>query len=246
MISDFIQIGNKVDICPVQQIEQEKLTGVRVHIYKSRVTNIHADGELELTMPTEAGKMVLLPIGIRFEFVFYARNGLYRGMGLVEERYKADNLYMVRVSLKSSLHKYQRREYYRMPCIIRMAYYDITLDQAANLPTEHYHMLVGLPEIEMTRREASIVDISGGGVRFVSDTRNKEESCIVIEVKLKSSEDSGTYFIPAHILSSKAIQGERERYENRAEFILRDRKVREEIIRFIFDEERKNRKKEVR
>lgn len=245
MISNFIQIGNKVDICPVQQIEQEKITGVRAHIYKSQVTNIHADDVLELSMPTEAGKMVLLPIGIRFEFVFYSMSGLYRGMGLVEERYKADNMYMIRVSLKSQLHKYQRREYYRMPCIIRMSYYDITLEQAVNLPTEHFRVLVGLPEIEMTKREASIVDISGGGIRFISDTKNKEEACIVIEVKLQSTDESGTYLIPAHILSSKKTQKDRDRFENRAEFILRDRKIREEIIRFIFDEERKNRKKEV-
>ena len=122
MIANIIQPGNKVDLCMMQQIEQERRTGVRAHIYKSQVVNIFADDELELSMPTEAGKMVMLPIGIRFEFVFYSQGGLYRGLGLVKERYKTNNMYMLRASLKSQLHKFQRREYFRMPCVIDMEY----------------------------------------------------------------------------------------------------------------------------
>lgn len=246
MISSIIQLGNKVDLCMVQQIEQEKKTGVRAHIYKSQVTDIFADDEIELTMPSEAGKLILLPVGIRFEFVFYSQGGLYRGIGLVKERYKTNNMYMLRVSLKSQLHKYQRREYYRMPCVINMAYYDITAQQALNIPLEQYPAFVELPEIGMNRKTGSIVDISGGGARFVTETENKNDSYIIIEVQLHSIEDTKDYFIPAHILSSAVSPTNKERFENRAEFILKDRKVREEIIRFIFDEERKNRNRELK
>ena len=119
MIANIIQTGCKVDLCMMQQIEQERKTGVRAHIYKSQVTNIFADGGLELSMPMESGKLVLLPIGTRFEFVFYAQDGLYKGTGLVEERYKTNNIYLLRVSLKSPLRKFQRREYSRMACVIR-------------------------------------------------------------------------------------------------------------------------------
>lgn len=246
MVSKIIQVGNKVDLCMMQQIEQEKKTGVRAHIYKSQVTDIYADDEIELSMPTEAGKLVLLPIGIRFEFVFYSQGGLYRGIGLVKERYKTNNMYMLRVSLKSQLHKYQRREYYRMPCVINMAYYKITQQQALNIPIEQFPLFVELPEIGMNRKTGSIVDISGGGARFVTDVENKNDSYIIIEVRLHSIEDTKDYLIPAHILSSTASKTNKERFENRAEFILKDRKIREEIIRFIFDEERKNRNREIR
>lgn len=244
MISNIIQLGNKVDLCMMQQIEQERKTGVRAHIYKSQVTDIFADDELELSMPTETGKLVMLPIGIRFEFVFYAQGGLYRGMGVVKERYKTNNMHMLRVSLKSQLHRYQRREYYRMPCVIPMAYYDITLGQALNLPIEKFPLFVEMPEIGMTRKEGSIVDISGGGARFVTSTINKADSYIMIEVRLHSADDSKTYLIPTHVLSSEVSKTNQERFENRSEFIIRDRKIREEIIRYIFDEERKNRNKE--
>ena len=242
MISNIIQIGNGVEICLTQQIEQEKKTGVHAHIYKSKVVEIFANDDLELMMPTEAGKLVLLPLGVRFEFVFYSETGLYRGTGLVKERYKTDNLYLIRVSLKSQLHKYQRREYYRMPCIIPMKYYEVTQEQVLNTRPDRYQVLVDLPEIGMTMQEASIVDISGGGLRFVTDMRMQVDHYIIVEVELKNIHESVVYYLPAHILASEITPTREDRYENRGEFIIRDRRVREEIIRFIFDEERKNRR----
>lgn len=244
MISNIIQPGNKVELCMTQQIEQERKSGLSAHIYKSQVTDIFGNDEMELSMPSEAGKLVMLPIGIRFELVFYGSNGLYRGLGIIQERYKKNNMHLLRVSLKSQLHKYQRREYYRMPCVIPMYYYDITLQHALNLPVESFQMFVDLPQIGMTRKDASIVDISGGGVRFVTDTENHTDSYIMIEVRLKSEENAKSYLIPAHILSSSVSKNKKDKYENRAEFVIRDRVIREEIIRYIFDEERKIRNKE--
>lgn len=224
----------------VQQIEQERKTGVRAHIYKSQVTNLFEDGGLELSMPMESGKLVLLPIGTRFEFVFYAADGLYQSVGLVEERYKSNNMYMLRVSLKSPLCKFQRREYSRMSCAINMAYYGITQQQALKTPQDECIQLIQQPEVESTRREGEIVDISGGGVRFMTDAENKNDGYILIGLRLGSGGQEKTYYIPAHILTSAIVPGSPGRFENRAEFIIKDRFVREEIMRFIFDEERRN------
>lgn len=66
----------------------------------------------------------------------------------------------------------------------------------------------------------------------------------MVEVRLENAEDAKTYLIPAHILSSSVSKNKKEKFENRAEFIIRDRAIREEIIRYIFDEERKIRSKE--
>ncbi len=246
MIANIIQTGCKVDLCMMQQIEQERKTGVRAHIYKSQVTNIFADGGLELSMPMESGKLVLLPIGTRFEFVFYAQDGLYKGTGLVEERYKTNNIYLLRVSLKSPLRKFQRREYSRMACVIQMSYYDITPQQALKTPPEQVSALVQIPEVSQTRKEGEIVDISGGGVRFISELENKNDGYVLIKLQLSLGQDTRDYYIPAHILLSAVSQTDHGTFENRAEFIIKDRQVREEIMRYIFDEERKNRnKKEV-
>ena len=133
-----------------------------------------------------------------------------------------------------------------MPCVIPMNYYDVTEEQIREIRPDRYQMLVDLPEIGMTMREASIVDISGGGLRFVTEERVGTGRFLIVEVELKNIHESAVYYIPTHILASEKSKAREDRYENRGEFIIRDRRVREEIIRFIFDEERKNRKKDGR
>lgn len=218
--------------------------GANVRIYKSSVTDVFEDNELELSVPTESGKLVSLPVGVQFEFVFFSRGGLYRGAGMVKERYKSGNLYLIRVGLKTQLHKYQRREYYRLPCLINMVYYDVTQIQVFHIMPEEYKQLVDTPQIGMTRKEGVIVDISGGGARFITDEENKQDSYIMIGVQLCNAEGAKDYLIPARILSCKEAPNNKDKFENRTEFIINDRKIREDIIRYIFYEERKNRFKE--
>ena len=85
MVTNLIHLGDKVDIRFVQQVARVEQTGVSPRIYKSQVNDIKEDGSLEITMPIENGKVVLLPLGVRFEFVFYTGSGL-----TVLDRYVSD------------------------------------------------------------------------------------------------------------------------------------------------------------
>ena len=113
MVSDILRPGNKVAIKAVQKIERQGSTGEVAHVYTSRIQEIHENGDIDISMPIEEGKYVLLHLGVRFEFVFYAEKNLYRAIGQVKERFKSNNIYMLKVELKTQLAKFQRREYYR-------------------------------------------------------------------------------------------------------------------------------------
>ena len=118
MVSDILRPGNKVEIKAVQKIERQGSTGEVAHVYTSRIQEIHENGDIDISMPIEEGKYVLLHLGVRFEFVFYAEKNLYRAIGQVKERFKSNNIYMLKVELKTQLAKFQRREYYRFQCEI--------------------------------------------------------------------------------------------------------------------------------
>ena len=125
-ISEVIHLGDKVDIRVLQKVEQTRDIDETVTVYKSQVLDIRENGNLELSMPTTKGKLELLMLGIRYELVFYSCGSLYRAVGVVKERYKTDNLYMVEIELKSPLEKFQRREYYRLPCLLDFHYFPVT------------------------------------------------------------------------------------------------------------------------
>ena len=117
-VSEIIQPGDKVDISFVQKREHLEMGEELPKIYKSQVLDLKENGNIERSMPSEGGRLVLLPLSIRLELVFFSRGGLYRAVGQIVERYKSDNVYMLEVEFKSQLEKYQRREFFRYPCVI--------------------------------------------------------------------------------------------------------------------------------
>lgn len=72
-IAEIIQPGDKVDISFVQNVERAKKDQSMPKIYKSQVLDLKENGNLEISMPVERGKLVLLPLGIRMEFIFSRR-----------------------------------------------------------------------------------------------------------------------------------------------------------------------------
>ena len=130
MVAKVLHLGDKTDIRMVQQAERASQTGVSAHIYKSQVNDITPDGGVEVTMPIEHGKVVLLSLGVRYEFVFYTNAGLYHAEGRIKERYKKDNIYVFLIELQSGLEKFQRREYYRYPCLLDIKFYQISEQDA--------------------------------------------------------------------------------------------------------------------
>lgn len=245
MVSKLIDIGAKVDIQRVSQAERFLQTGEEVRIYKSMVCEIFENGELELLMPIEAGKLMLLSLEYRYEFVFYTRYGLYKSIGEVKERYKSENKYMVRIELHTPLSKFQRRQFYRLQCMIDMKYYHITNEQFELGDTDAIVESVRMENHSQKQQKACIVDISGGGVRFVSGTENNADSYILMTIRLNGEKEDKTYTIVGHIIQCERIEHSEitdVKYENRVEFVLTNVKIQEEIIRYIFEQERKHRK----
>ena len=244
MHTAIIEVGNKIDIRIVNQIENAKTTGEPPHIYKSQLLDFFENGDIEISMPSENGQIRLLTLGLLYELVFYTKSGLYRGYGEVKERYKTDNRFMLRVALHTPLNKYQRREYYRLNCAMEAAFYIINKEIA---------MLEHTDEIETALREseeaagekmsAYVRDISGGGMRFVTDVELPEDSYILVYIRLGEKAQDAVYPIVGRVISSGKVEDVTPaKYEQRVEFILKDSRVREDIIRFIFKEERKARR----
>ena len=231
-IAEIIQPGDKVDISFVQNVERAKKDQSMPKIYKSQVLDLKENGNLEISMPVERGKLVLLPLGIRMEFIFFSKGTLYRAVGQVRERYKRENVYMLEIELKSQISKYQRREFFRFPCIMDMNYYTIEEQEAALKTGEA--LFIELQEAEGKSRDREyagrIVDLSGGGIRFRTDLQNENL-------------DKQYYIIGTIISCIKTEKTPETPYEARAKFLITDSSVREEIIRFIFEEERKARQR---
>lgn len=236
MIGKLISPGDKLEMKSVVNVLLPDGTeGVKT--YKTSVYDILADGKIQIVMPTDKQKLVLLPVDGEYDVCFFSNGGMYKANVRIVDRQKINNTYIVVVEMITNLHKYQRREYYRFNCIIDMSVREMTKQESAEFKNG---MSVLADDAEMEK--AVIVDISGGGLRFVSRHRYQADSLLLMEFSLPILGEEKNFFVAAKVIYSEKIERRNEEYENRVKFEFMRNSTREEIIKYIFDAERKNRK----
>ena len=206
---------------------EEKGAESTAKVYQSRVLQILSEDTLEISMPMEQTRLILLPVDSEYDMIFFEENSLYQCFARIIDRYKSNNVYVLVMELTSNLRKYQRREYYRFSC---------ALDVYKRQP---YELQPGLP-----LKHSVIVDISGGGLRFVSTQRYEPGSLILCSYHLVKDGEQKKYEVVGKVLAVRELEKRKGTFEHRVQYYNLDVNTREEIIRFIFEEERKSRKKE--
>lgn len=239
MLSKFISVGNKIELRAVERRAAESQEENQ-KVYHSSVYDILSEDTLEITMPMEQTKLILLPVDGKYDLVFYGETCLYQCFARIIDRYKSNNVYILVVELTSNLRKYQRREFYRFSCALEMCARTLEREEIQAVEGElSYALTPGLP-----LKRSVIVDISGGGLRFMSEQRYEPDSFLYCTYHLLKGEGFKEYEVIGRVLSVRELDGKPGTFEHRVQYYNLDVDTREEIIKFIFEEERKNRKKE--
>lgn len=236
MIEKLISPGDKLEMRSVVNVVLPDGTeGVKT--YKSSVYDILDDGRIEIVMPMEKQKLILLPVDGEYDVCFFSNGGMYKANVRIVDRQKINNTYIVVAEMTTNLHKYQRREYYRFNCIIDMAVREMNEQEIKAFSNGLAYLI---EEAEMAR--GVIVDISGGGLRFVSRQPYQSGNLLLMEFSLPVMGVEKEFFVAAKVIYSGEIEKRESEYENRVKFEFISNTTREEIIKYIFDAERKNRK----
>ncbi len=216
---EYIQLGDKVELLT----ELDK-NGNQEHYFTS-VQEI-VDGELVISAPIIKGRIEPLEIRMTYGMCVYTKKGLYRCEVELVSREKRDNLFLLTISLQSDLVKYQRRQYYRMDCILEFSFKGTDTDQWYN---------------------AVILDISGGGIRFYTTKALKEGDGIFNHITLGANDKENNLFLGGKVVDVEIHSRDKEvQYEVRESFDSIDEVDREAIIKYIFDEERRRRRNRVK
>lgn len=236
MISEFARPGDKIDITYLHQNNGK--------VYKSSVFDFLGESTLEIGMPTEGGKMVLFQVGFECSLFFYTQRGMFICDGKILDRYKKDGFYMMSVKLTSAPKKYQRREFYRVDCSIDFAYYKISSEVAALESTEDLFEEIADPKYLSEKKLALSQDISGGGIRFLSDEKLDRGSYVLTVIRLTNEKVDQTFYLVTEIIECGKVEKIPDKQMVRAKFHFKDIKDRDVIVRFVFEEDRMIRKKE--
>ena len=236
MIEKFISPGDKLEMKSTTEVKlPDGSEGVR--LYKSTVYDVLEDGRIEIVMPMEQSKLVLLPVDGEYEVCFFSHGGMYRANVRILDRDKINNTYVLITEMITNLHKFQRREYYRFNCVIEMQMKELNTAEV-----EAFGKNLGYLISDSDMSRGVIVDISGGGLRFVSRTPYRQGTVLYLKYKLEIADKEKEFNMAAKVLSSEQIPNRTNEYQNRVKFLNMNTTIREDIIKYIFNEERKNRK----
>ncbi len=237
--------GNRVDIRILQEINKEKDDN-QVGSYMSSIFDIDEEDNFIFHMPTQGGKILLLPMNVRYEFIFTTNNGLFKAEGTVKERFKKDNFYLMKGVITSEITKFQRREYYRMECSIPLLF--LSLDDEVGRAEKMADVNDAIKDSSnppAVRGIGTILDLSGGGIKFTSEKDIDEVNYLYLHFEGKMNEKKFNIEAVAEIVA-RVYNPDTKKYIYRVKFLFKDStKAQERIIRFIFEEERRIRNKKL-
>lgn len=229
--SEVLRPGDRVDLEMIPafgETEEEK------KYYITKIYDIPDDDRIDVLMPMEKTKLLLLETDTEFQAFFYGRKGIYACEARVAERYREDQFVAASLEITSELKKQQRREYYRYSCVIGMNTRQLTDEE-----TVQYETVKNSEFLEMPEDKSVIVDISGGGIRFVTPKDYEKGKLVYCRFLLSTGEQQRTYSCVVKILSSQPVGNHTKNVEYRGEFRYLDDRRREAIIHYIFEEERR-------
>ena len=235
-IVDYVKPGDKIDINFLHQNNGKT--------YKSGVFDFLGDNEVEITMPTDGGKMVMFNIGFECQFYFYTVKGLYTCEAVITNRYKRDNFYLLSAKIRTGLKKFQRREYFRLECMMDFTYYPISKEVAKMETTEDLFEEIVNPEYIELKKMGRTKDLSGGGIRFNAMEELEIGSKILVVLRLSNDRIDQMFYLVTDIIACDAVEKMPGLWVIRGKFEFKNIKDRDLIIRYVFEEDRMQRKKE--
>lgn len=217
--------------------------------YKSSFSDKLTDSMWEITMPVDSGRVVLFQLGTQFDFIIYTQNKtILKSSAIVRQRYRKENMYFLAIELINNLEKIQRRQFFRLPCTIDMDFYEVRYDDKAESELEFCKKMYknhAINSKNMNTVKSVILDISGGGIRFSLSTPLEEGTYFMAQFSLALEECTQQFNIVCKVINCTQSLDYADRYFARSKFIFDRMTEREKIVRFVFEEERRIRRREM-
>ncbi len=228
-----LKLGNRVEMVFKSKFKSENDTVE----YASQILDFADDGII-CAMPIYEGHIVPLQEGKRFEGYFYSDNKIYNARCSVVSRGKEEKLHIVKISLDSALIRIQRREYFRLSCIM-----PATIRTASDIKE-------GLDEIQdlilnEDYYKCTIVDISGGGIRALSKRQFEKEAIVFFKFTLKFNNADKEINIQGKVIDSFRNSNDESMFDSRFQFVDVSQTDRDEIVKYVFEQQRNILKKEL-
>jgi len=231
-MDNLISVGIKIELR--QTLNKNEMLNDNVRTYVSQILDIK-DNAFQAAMPIYGGHLVPLEVGSKYDVFFKTSKGLYKAICEVIARSKIEKIYILELKPISKMEKFQRREYFR---------FNTTIDANICILTEKemrdFLKSFTFPEDYKNKKKiGAIIDISGGGVKMVSNDLYKKDDMVLIEFNIMVGTILKNINLPGKVIESTTSDNRVDLGEHRIEYNEITKETRELLIKYIFDEQRR-------
>lgn len=208
----------KKKLSPGLAVELIALEGKYEGHYRTRIEEV-GEKLLLVGAPFDNGELVPLREGTKVKLTFWDETAVYSFEGKIMQRI-AVPVPMFVLELPDTVDKVQRRNYVRVPALFPIMFRMVTREGLSDL------------------YQATMIDLSGGGLRFSTRERIENKSLLYIQISLPTGEIQS----PVRVIRVEKIE-DTKLYSVSTEFYEISERERDKIIRCVFDKQRAMRKK---
>lgn len=203
--------------------------------YISSVEDVVKD-KLYLEMPTVRGRYAPIHKDEKYDIYIFIKEKIFKTTALIEGARKEGNRITLITRMLTDLKKYDRRAFFRISLQVSLMYLILDdkmvtlfrqyLKEGKEIPTDGYHT-------------GECIDLSAGGMKFMSSKKLKEDSIMCMRFILdQGKETEMIYTVLAHVIDSNPHPEKTGMYIQRVAFEVQSPRTREKIVSYIFKQQR--------
>jgi c-di-GMP-binding flagellar brake protein YcgR len=248
MLSDVLKLGDKID---VTHLDKTGKAAYNARTYVSQLIDFVSLDVIHIATPIVSSTPIILNVGENYQLCFYSSKGLFQCNCVILKNQREGNIIVAVVRVITNLEKYQRRQYFRLECIHDITYRVITEEEQILEKKLKNNVFTSETEIKECKKRLLIIkgiwlpaamkDLSGGGTRFTSAAVHEKGDQLQLKFDLTLGSGIKNMLLGAEIVSVDRVVNRVGLYEYRVEFNDIINRDREDIIKYIFEQERKRR-----
>ncbi len=234
MFDGQMKKDTRVKICISQQEQTEFVNEEKNIICRGKVSRVLSETELEVELEkTECEdvfqKTICYTLYVYMSQMVLVGSIYYRG-SVQEEKKK-----ILSVELVSPLMKIQRRMHHRVSCHSKIFFQAISPELVHQ---EEQIISFDVYDISSGNFEDSMVDISGGGIRFTTRSKVNVDDYVLARFEIMNEKRAVEMKVIGQVVYAGRLRNEQDSYDVRIKYIQLSEKARKDIIQFVFQLER--------
>lgn len=235
MLEEHIKNNARVKLCCSRQEQGEYINEEKNLVCQGKIFRIISETEIEIFL-SDRDREERIQKNIGYIMYIYTAQEVFISNVYYRGSYQEEEKEILTIEVVSPLEKIQRRMHQRVSCHSKMFFQAVSQEMIYKWKTEA--VLFDVYDLSSESLEDSLVDISGGGIRFTTRSHIPVDEFLFVRFEIINDKRAIEMKVLGQVVHSALLRNEQDCYDIRMKYIDLSEEERKKIIHFVFQLER--------